>query len=331
MPTGILKNVGIKGIACVVPDNAVSYEAFYDTFGKDSVDKFVSMTGVKIRNISVKQQTASDLCYLSAKKLMESLAWAPESVDAVLFISQTPDYRLPATACVLHERLGLDDNCLAFDINLGCSGYVYGLQMAGALMQTGDIKRVLLLCGDTPSKVVSPIDKSTSMLFGDCGSATAIERVLDKQNSEIKYMLKTRGNGYKAIIVPSGCYRNTDGSNIRTEMEESIIRSDYELYMNGMDVFNFTISDVPKAIDEFNKYYNISIDDIDAIILHQANLFMLKHITKKLKYPFDKVPITLDRYGNTSVASIPLTIADFYKDKLKKVQWKLIFCFPVLV
>ncbi|NLK64048.1 MAG: ketoacyl-ACP synthase III [Tissierellia bacterium] len=317
MPLGTIENIDIKGIACVVPDNLVLSEAFYDNFEKDSVDKFVSMTGVKSRFIANKNQTASDLCYLSAKKLMDSLSWTQESVDAILFVSQTPDYRLPATACVLHNRLGLNDNCLAFDINLGCSGYVYGLQVIGALMQTGNIKRVLLLCGDTPSKIISPMDKSTSMLFGDCGSATAIERVSEKQSSEIKYILKTKGNGYKAIIVPSGCYRNMDGSNIRTEMEEGVIRSDYELYMNGMDVFNFTISDVPKTINEFIQHFSIPLDSIDALVLHQANLFMLKHIAKKLKFPFEKVPVTIDKYGNTSVASIPLTMADSLNEKLK--------------
>jgi len=316
LPTGILNNIEIKGIACVVPDNKVLSEAFYETFGKDSVDKFISMTGVKSRNISIKQQTASDLCYLSAKRLMNSLAWTSDTIDAVLFISQTPDYRLPSTACVLHERLGLGNNCLSFDINLGCSGYVYGIQVAGSLMQKGDIKRILLLCGDTISKVLSPMDKSSYMLFGDCGSATALEWSQKNKENDIKYMLKTKGSGYKSIIVPSGCYRNMDGSAVRTEIEEGIIRSDYELYMNGMDVFNFTISDVPKTINEFVQYYSIPLSDIDALILHQANLFMLKHIAKKLKFPFDKVPITIDNYGNTSIASIPLTIADSFNARL---------------
>ena len=167
-------------------------------------------------------------------------------------------------------------------------------------MQTGNIKRVLLLCGDTPSKIISPMDKSTSMLFGDCGSATAIERVSEKQSSEIKYILKTKGNGYKAIIVPSGCYRNMDGPNIRTEMEEGVIRSDYELYMNGMDVFNFTISDVPKTINEFIQHFTYRL----IVSMHSASpgepVYVETHC-KEVKIPFEKVPVTIDKYGNTSV------------------------------
>lgn len=317
MPTGTLKNITIKGIVCTVPDNIVYSESYYDTFGEDNVKKFVNMTGVESRYISLKEQTASDLCFVSAKHLMDALCWDPSSIDAVIFISQTPDYRLPATACVLHKRLGLGKECLAFDINLGCSGYVYGLFTVGSLMQNGVVKRVLLLGGDTISKMVSPEDKSTCMLFGDGGSATALE-FSKEPDHVINFMLRTNGEGYKTIIVPSGCYRNCNRTTDRKGMEDGIIRSDYELYMNGMDVFNFTITDVPKTINEFINNFSISLSNIDSLILHQANLFMLKHIAKKVNIPFDKVPITVDKFGNTSVTSIPLTIANTFRDKISQ-------------
>jgi 3-oxoacyl-[acyl-carrier-protein] synthase-3 len=149
LATGILKNVEIKGIACAVPDHIVNNEDYYEVFGEDSVHKFINLTGVKTRHVAIDEQCTSDLCYVASKSLMEKLNWEPSSIDALILITQTPDYAIPATACVLQYRLGLSEDCIAFDINLGCSAYVYGLWQAATMISTQNINRVLLLVGDT--------------------------------------------------------------------------------------------------------------------------------------------------------------------------------------
>lgn len=308
MTKGTLKKIKIVGIACAVPKTKVEYTEYFDTFGETNVKKFVKMTGVKSRHLSKKEQTSSDLAFAAAEKLLDELKWERDSIDGIIFVTQTPDYKIPATACVLHKRLGLSENCIAFDVNLGCSGYVYGVHMAASYMQCENIKRMLLLVGDTSNKAVSNQDKSSAMLFGEGGAATAFER--DDDAEGIQFLLRTKGDGFKAIILPSGAYRNPDGKKERYEFAEGVIRSDYELYMNGTEVFNFTISDVPKAINEFEEIFKRNKEDTDLYVMHQANVFMLKTIAGRADIPKDKMPISMDRYGNTSVTSIPLTICD---------------------
>ncbi len=308
MAKGTLQNVKIAGISCAVPCNKVSSEEYIDIFGEKSVKKFVKAIGIKQRCVSPEKQTSSDLAYTAADNLLNKLGWERDTIDGLIFITQSPDYKIPSTACVLHKRLGLGENCIAFDINLGCSGYVYGVHLAASYMQNENIKRMLLLFGDTSNKFVSDKDKSAAMLFGEGGGATAFER--EDGAKDINFLLRTRGEGFKAIIVPSGGYRNKDGRNERYECEEGIVRSDYELYMNGTEVFNFTIEDVPKAIKEFREHFNINDESVDMYALHQANLFMLKNIALRADISMDKMPISMDRFGNTSVTSIPLTICD---------------------
>ena len=318
---GILKKVKVAGIVCAVPKNKVAYTDLFECFGEKNVKKFVKMTGVKERYISEKEQTSSDLAFIAAEQLLDKLGWKRDSIDGIIFISQTPDYDVPATACVLHKRLKLKEECIAFDVNLGCSGYVYGVQMIATYMQNPDINRMLLLVGDTLNKIISDEDKSSAMLFGEGGSATAFE----SGDGDIQYSMYTRGNGFKAIIKPSGAYRNIDGKKERYECQDGIIRSDYELYMNGTDVFNFTIEDVPKAVNEFKEKFSIDDNDIDMYAFHQANLFMLKTIASRSDIQLDKMPISIDRFGNTSVTSIPLTICDAC-ERLKENKVLKIVC-----
>lgn len=319
---GILKNVRIAGIACAVPEKKINYTDFFNSFGEKNVKKFVKMTGVKERHIADKNQTSSDLAYEAAVKLIEKLGWERETIDGIIYITQTPDYRIPATACVLHSRLGLKEDCIAFDVNLGCSGYVYGIQMAAMYMQCSDINRLILLTGDTINKFISEEDKSSAMLFGDAGSATALEK--GTLADDIKYLMRTRGDDFKAIIIPSGACRNMDGDKARKECAEGVIRSDYELYMNGTEVFNFTIDDVPKTIKEFKNHFEINDDDIDMYVFHQANLFMLKTIASRVGIKLDNMPVSIDRFGNTSVTSIPLTLCDACERSLGHKRLNLI-------
>lgn len=317
-----LNGIGIKGISCAVPKTKVENTEFYEIFGQDNVDNFMKMTGVRSTYKTGKEQTASDLCYVAAANLLEKKDVNPEEIGACIFVSQTPDYRIPATACVLHKRLGLNKDCVAFDVNLGCSGWAYGVYIVGSLMQSSNITKALLLFGDTIKKNVAPLDKSAVMLFGDAGSATLLEK--DTQSQLFGEMM-TDGAGFKAIITPSGAYRNIEGSHERTQWQDGNIRSDYDLAMNGTDVFSFTITQVPKMIKTHMSKSDEQPDNYDALILHQANLFILQQISKKTKFPMEKIPVSIDRYGNTSGTSIPLTLCDSFGTTENR-DLKLLLC-----
>ena len=315
MATGILYNVEIKGIACAVPERIVKSEEYNEVFGAENVQKFINMTGIKERHVALNEQCASDLCYTAAKKLLEKLNWEPSSVDALIMITQTPDYAVPATACVLQHRLGLGEDCIAFDVNLGCSAYVYGLWLAGTMISSQSLNRVLLLVGDTSNFGINPNDSATAMLFGDGGAATALEKA---EGKSMKYFLKTKGSSYNSIIVPAGHARSR--SSVATQA------SDYELTMNGSEVFAFTISDVPSSIKHFMSQYNIDKNDVDMYVFHQANLFILKHLAKKLNISMEKLAISIDRYGNTSGESIPLTLVDALGSEDSNEPVRLLLC-----
>lgn len=320
--SGVLRNVAIRAISCVVPDNPVANESFTERFG-DGVEKFAKMTGVTRRCVAYSNQTASDLSYVAAKRLFDAKKVAPQEIDAIIFVSQTPDYILPATACVLHKRLDLKKECLAFDINLGCSGFVYGIFVAGSLCRREGIRTVLLCGGDTSTKIVSPQDKSAAMLFGD-GGFSAIITHTESEDNPWHYLFGTDGTRFKSIIVPSGAQRNKAGNREVREFGDAVMRSDYDLYMDGMEVFNFTISVVPESIKRLMSLSGCTPDNTDLLVLHQANLFIIKQIAKMTKFPLEKVPVTIDRFGNTSVTSIPLTLCDALSDKIESESKRVV-------
>lgn len=299
----------IAGIATAVPTKCVKAHEYDELFGAETVSKNIQTTGVEQSYHASEQQTSSDFAYVAAKNLMERMHIDPESIGVLIFTAAYMDYQVPPTSCVLHSRLGLSTDCIVFDTNLACSGYVYGLQTLCAVLKSSNAKRGLLLTGDITSKVVSPLDKSR-MLFGDGGTATLVEKA--DNEDKLRFAMRTDGSRFKSIIVPAGAYRNIDASHERVEWFDGNIRSDYDLFMNGPDVFSFTMTDVPKLAIEFMDHYNMSEADFDSYIFHQPNLFILKHLIKKIKGPKEKLRISLDRYGNTSVCSIPLTICDTY-------------------
>jgi len=311
MAKGIFKGILIKGIACAVPNNKKDIKDWYQQFGKDSVNKFVKMTGVNSIYKSCEKQTASDLAFVAAKSLLQVKRINEKSIGALIFISQGPDYRMPATAFVLQNRLGLSEDCLCFDVNLGCSGYVYGINIVASLMKQSNIERALLLVGDTSTKGVSSEDKSAAMLFGDGGAATLLEKS-NNEEDQLSYHFRSDGNRFKALIKPAGAYRNMNVPKDRFLWPDGNIRSYYETYMNGTDIFIFSINEVPELIREFLLENNKVVDDYDSFVFHQANLYILKQITKKVKIPLERMTISMDRYGNTSVTSIPLTLVDKY-------------------
>lgn len=304
---GRIENIAIKGLACALPTIKIASVSRYDDFGKEAVDKIINKTGVESIYKTTEEQTASDLAYVAAKDLLEKKNIDIQSIGALILVTQTPDYRLPATACVLQYRLGLSEECICFDINLGCSGYVNGLYTIASIMRSSDIKKALLLVAETPTKRISPLDRSLSMLFGDCGTATLLEKDNDAVSMVFKF--KTFGERFKKIIVPAGGYRNINASSERVMWADGNIRSDYDTYMNGQDVFSFSITEVPEFIKEFMAEINTSEADYNYFVMHQANQYILKQIGKKLKADSSKIPISMIHYGNTSSTSIPLTLA----------------------
>lgn len=310
-------NIKIGAVACAVPTHKDDIlEKYASEFGVNEVEKFIKLTGIRTRYYAVKEQTSSDLCYIAAKNLMENekTAFDPKSVGAIIYVSQTPDYIAPATAFVLHKRLNLSVDCIAFDVNLGCSGYVHGINLACSFINSSNISKVLLLVGDSSSKVMTANDKSSKMMFSDAGSATLIEK--SDTSNEICTSFMSDGDRFKDLIIPAGRYRNKDVPNIKEVWADGIERSDYDLYMNGSNIFNFTTEDVPKFACDFLSELNKSVDDYDAFLLHQANKFILKQISKKTKMPWDKVPISIGEYGNTSSATIPITLSHSFNNNI---------------
>jgi 3-oxoacyl-[acyl-carrier-protein] synthase-3 len=274
------------------------------------------MIGVEERRWVEPGQTTVDLCTTAAKRVLESLSWTTEDIGLLIFVSQTPDYDLPASACVLHARLGLSKSCAAFDVNLGCSGYVYAWWMASQLMQSGAIKRALLLVGDTSSYFSDLSDRSTALLFGDAGSATALE--WREGASASHFVVGSDGTGQNNLIVPQSGTRNQPLND-----ERLVGRDQHKLYMDGGEIFNFTLSAVPKLGEALFNLAGTTSADYAAVLFHQANAFMLKHLAKKMKLGAEQVPINMQRFGNTSSASIPLLMSDLLASRLQNESLRL--------
>ncbi|MEK3772587.1 ketoacyl-ACP synthase III [Paenibacillus sp. FSL R5-0887] len=305
------KNVCIRGISAALPDNEIELTEESPQFSTREIKKTLNMIGTKKVFRALENQTTSDLCFSAAEQLLKDLNWERESVEALVFVTQTPDFILPATSCILQSKLGLSSKCIAFDLSLGCSGYVYGMYVVSQLIESGAIKRALLLVGDTISKMISPSDRSVSLLFGDAGSATAMEYC---ENAEkISFSLGTDGQGSEHLIVPYGGYRhpNNDISKNRVLQEDGHIRSMEDLFMNGTEVFNFTGEVVPSLLKGIIDYCKWEEENVDFYLLHQANRFMLDFIRKKSGISPEKLLINIEKFGNTSSASIPLLLCDF--------------------
>lgn len=309
MAISSIENIRIAGIVSCVPSNKVD-NLESDIFeSRDEAKKFIKATGVRFKRVVENTVCTSDLCEKAALDLLKGVDWKKEEISVIIMVTQTPDYLAPNTAIIMQDRLGLPKSCLAFDIPLGCSGYVYGITIISSILKATGFKKGLLLVGDTLSRQASPFDKSAYPLFGDAGTATAIEITEDK-NQKIDFLLSSDGEGYQAIIIPGGGYRepiNSESLNY-SEYEGGIRRNRCNTVMNGSDVFSFGISVVPNEISKFLNYFKYNINDFDYVIFHQANLFMNEKIRKKIGFSEDQVPYSLNEYGNTSSATIPVTI-----------------------
>lgn len=317
MPLLKFNNVGIQGFSAAVPATVINNYEYTEFFKSEDVKEVVDKIGVKERRFVTNEQCSSDLCYAAANKLLDDLNVSREDIDLLVFVSQTPDYRMPATAISLQDRLGLNKDTMAFDISLGCSGFIYGLSTVYAYMQTGNFKKALLLNGETRSKVYSPKDRKTAFLFGDGGTAVLIEN--DEKYGESFFSMNSDGALKDLIKIEAGGYRNP--SDVETIKERIVdeygnIRSAEQGVMKGADVFNFVLKEVPKDFKKLIAFGNIDIPQVNYFVFHQANDFMNGYLAKKLKVSSEKVPSSIAKFGNTSSVSIPLTIVSELRGKL---------------
>ncbi|MBN7774062.1 ketoacyl-ACP synthase III [Clostridium aminobutyricum] len=315
MPILKTVNVELTGICCALPQNAKSiYEIGDGYFSKDEIEKATHSVGVKELFVAEKDQTAADFCYAAAEKLIETLKWEKDTIDGLLFVSQTPDYKMPATSCVLHGRLGLKSDCIALDINLGCSGFVHGLFLASQFIQSGACKRILVMTGDTLRRHISPQDKGISFIISDGGAATAVE--YSKHPTPMTFIMKTDGNGYEDLIIEAGGERLHCSEETKQlyEDKDGSKRSKENFYMNGMNVFTFAIKQVPNVLNQILEEHPWNRADVDLFLLHQANSYMVKYIAKRAKIDENKIPINIGKFGNTNGSTIPFLICDL-KDK----------------
>lgn len=300
--------IKLSGVSTVVPVNTVNIEEKVEQYGEKAVEKFILATGVKERRVASKHQTTSDLGYIAAKKVIEGRI-DPNEIGVLVFASHGGDYIKPATSFVLQHRLNLCRDCFCIDIGLGCTGFVSGIQVASSLLVSNkSSKYALLIVGDTNSKIVSEEDASMRSLVGDAASSILIEKCEEK--SFINGLVYSDGDKYKNIIVPGGGMRDIEPSNGVKMFYDGNKRGLRNVFMNGMGVFKYAIRENPRLISEYFEHANTSIDDYDFVVAHQANKYILEQLRKRMCIQSDRMLISLDRYGNTSSASIPLTICD---------------------
>jgi 3-oxoacyl-[acyl-carrier-protein] synthase-3 len=304
----------VVGVVSCVPPRVVDNSEFEQRFGSGAAE-VTKMTGVLQRYYADPGVTTSDLCEAAAEVLLEKLEWERDSVDGIIFVSQSPDHIVPATSCMVQARMGLRTGIVAYDVNLGCSGYPYGLWQAMMAVQTGAVRRILLMAGDVSTRSIDANDRGTAMLFGDAGTVTAIEAT--DEESVTHFILGTDGRGAGNLIIPRSRQR------ILKEEPHYEGRDLDALYMDGGEVFNFTLKSVPPLIRETIELAGETVDSYDTFLLHQANTFMINHISKKAKLPKEKVPINMDRFGNTSSATIPLLMTTDNREMLMRRRCKV--------
>ena len=314
--------IRLAGMAASVPSKTVNNRD-YSWISKKERELLIKSTGVETKRVIEPGTATSDLCYAATTKLLEDLQWDPKDIGILIFVSQTRDYLIPATSGILQERLGLPKSAIVLDINQGCSGFVYGLATISSLMKTTGIEKALLLVGDISSLNSAYRDKSTYPLFGDAGTATAIE--MKKGAGPMYFNLQGDGKGYDAIIIPDGGFRNhlSKKSFDYKKHGDGIYRSNLHVALNGMDVFNFTLREVPPNAKALFAFSGTDPASLDYYIFHQANKLIIQTITKMLRLDKDKVPLSIDKFGNTSSASVPLTLVSELRDQLNAYPVKL--------
>ena len=311
-----IKNVAVRGVTGTVPNHPVK-SAELDIFTPEDAQLFDDTVGIKKRYLAPDDVCASDLCYDAAERLITGLGWEKESVDVLVFASVTGDFKTPPTSGILQDRLGLPTTAFVVDLPMGCCGTLYAINVAGNLLTAGTAKRALLLIGDTASRMGSYKDKSRVPLFGDAGVAMALE--YDPTAEDIAIEMNTLGSGYKALMTPHGGYRHPLTKEESFEEEDfgnGIIRAPKDALINGMDVFSFAITKPPISIKKMMERYELTVDNVDYFLIHQANKLIVDRIVKKLKLPLSKVPYDLQEFGNLGGASIPMLMTYNLADEI---------------
>jgi 3-oxoacyl-[acyl-carrier-protein] synthase-3 len=313
--------VKITDIEYYLPEKVVTNDQLAKQFPDLSPEKIGKKVGIKERHIVKEDETALDLALIVGKKILEN--YDKGKIDFLLFCTQSPEYYLPSGACILQDKLGLNKNIGAFDYNLGCSGFVYGLALAKSLITSKIASNILLITSETYTKHIHPRDKGNRTIFRDAAAATIIEKSEEEQIGE--FVLGTDGSGYKNLIVPNGGLRNRYNPNAK-EIDEGSgsIRTDNNLYMNGPEIFNFTIKVVPKLVLQVLEKNKINLEDLDFVIFHQANKYIIEYLRKKIKIPKNKFYINLLTTGNTTSNTIPIGIKESLDNKVIKKKDKVL-------
>lgn len=302
-----IDNISISGVQAVIPKEKLDFHTLDELFGKSEIDKIIRTTGISGVRVAPVSTTASDICYEAADLLFKRMNLNRDEVNGLVFVSQTRDFLLPQTSSVLQHRLGLPESTVCFDLPIGCSGYIYGLFQASMLINSGACEKVVLLAGDTTSRIINERDRASRMVFGDAGTAT----LLEKGSDSIFFNIMNDGSNSSQLIVPAGEFRKP--SNIETsrviECEDGNFRSQNDLYMDGMGVFEFVSSRVPNLINSFLLDIGWKKEDVGLFLLHQANFFMVDFLRRRLKLEKIQVPIHVDGIGNTGPATIPLLMS----------------------
>lgn len=312
-------NVQISGVVACAPKQKRCIHEDEELFGSnvEQIEQLKRAVGINERRVTAPGTTAADLCESAARKLLESAGFKNGEIDAIICVTQTPDFHQPCNAAVLHGRLNLSKHCAALDVNLGCSGYVYGLWLAHMMAGGGGCEKVLLLAGDTMSRMVNPRDRSLAPLFGDGGSATLVEA--SPGGRAAWFSLGTDGQRFDKLIVPAGGARMPCSAETKVEKKDQSgnIRSAENLFMDGLEVFNFSITEELGSVRDLLAYSGCTLDAVDYFVFHQANRYILKNIARRLEIDFAKVPMkTIEQFGNQSSASIPFALCGELRDVL---------------
>lgn len=324
------QGVGIRGMAAAVPSDTIINEEYTEFFPEADVKEIVAKTGIKQRRFAPEGMTASDLCYAAADKLLNDMEVDRSTIDALIFISQTPDYRMPATGVLLQDRLGLPKSTAAFDMNLGCSAFVYGLSIGFSFLNQMGFQKVLVLDGETRSRVYHKKDRQVAFLFGDGGVAALLEK--DEKYGDSFFSLNSDGSRESLIKIDAGGYRNPSSPETVKEQvvdDNGNIRTQEHAYMNGADVFNFVLREIPGDLKKLMEFAGQDLLQFDHYVFHQANNYMNSYLAKKLKLVPEKVPTCLEEFGNTSSVSIPLTIVSRLSEPLLERKQVLLSGFGV--
>jgi 3-oxoacyl-[acyl-carrier-protein] synthase III len=321
----VFSGVKVTYVASCVPKNQINLNDLSPEYGEKETKKIILSTGISKIRVAEKSTTTADLCFAAANKIFVEGGIDRTDVDAIVFMSQTPDYVLPATSVTLQHRLGLSKNVVAFDISYGCTAYIYGLLQASLLISSGSCKKVLMLAGDVMTRYVHPMDRSVRMVFGDGGSAT----LLEKGDDDIGFIIKSDGAGAEHLIIPAGGMRlkNNKDSSKETERENGNVRSDENIFMNGMEIMNFCIREIPRVLEDALVQRKWVKEEVGLYGLHQANKFMVSYLAKKSGLPPGSFPITMGEIGNTGPASIPIMLTQNYGQLRKESRLeKTVLC-----